>query len=845
VTKCPNCSGENADTQRFCGECGTPLPAADPHTQGYPGPGETARLPTADLASGMVFAKRYQVIEELGAGGMGRVYRVLDRKLDEEIALKLIRPEIASDRATIERFADELKLARQVVHKNVARMFDLNEEGGTPFITMEYVRGENLKRLIRKVGRLDPWQAIPVACGVCEGLAEAHRLGIVHRDLKPQNVMIDEDGQAKIMDFGLARLLKADDRTRKEGTEGTPAYISPEQAKGASVDGRSDIYSLGVLIYEMLTGSVPFKGSTAQEIVQKHLTEPPRDPRELNPGISPGLSQAVLRCLEKDPGARFASAAEVRQTLDCLPAPPRGGAGFEEKASPVPKGRRPARMAAIAAAVVVAGCLIYVLTRVPPKPPAVSTIAVLPVSDISPTPARTDLGRPLQEAIATGLAGDPRLTVVSQLTVDSVDTKGKNTKEVARRFKADYLLQLSLMDEPPTVHLKAVLINAVSDRPARTYEFTRETGDLTSAKEEFAKAVAMVLPWDIVEDRRRKAAKGVSSSLDARVLYHEAMTLMEDVYQPGRDEGVFEAAVGKYTKALQLDPNYTLALWALGNAYESRYNNVPREERDPGDLDRLYGYYLQAFSKDPDSAETNVGLGWAHFNKGEFTKAYDFFKNALRLEPRSAVVNLDAGAFLRSIGLYKQAVRYLARAEKIDPHDLEPLSQISQCLMCMGRFGEAAARSATVVAKAPSDVGVRHLHALQLTLAGRLEEAEKEIEAMRRLDPDFKHLPMTEALLAAARGEKDKALSLRKGAEYLQIQGTCFYLLLGMKEEAVANIEAGIAKGFEMTGAYLYSYPALAQPDCFDGLRGLPRFQEILRKQKDSYLRDLKRFEKL
>ncbi len=197
MSKCPNCSGDNSDTQRFCGECGTPLSPGTPAPPADPSLAETVRLPAAELPAGTVFADRYQIIEELGAGGMGRVYRVLDKTLGEEIALKLIRPEIASERETFGRFKTELKLAREVVHKNVARMFDFNEEDRIPYITMEYVRGENLKQLIRKVGRLFAGQAIPIACQICEGLAEAHRLGIVHRDLKPQNIMIDEDGQAR------------------------------------------------------------------------------------------------------------------------------------------------------------------------------------------------------------------------------------------------------------------------------------------------------------------------------------------------------------------------------------------------------------------------------------------------------------------------------------------------------------------------------------------------------------------------------------------------------------------------------------------------------------------------
>jgi len=323
------------------------------------------------------------------------------------------------------------------------------------------------------------------------------------------------------------------------------------------------------------------------------------------------------------------------------------------------------------------------------------------------------------------------------------------------------------------------------------------------------------------------------------------MAAMEEVYLPARDETVFAAAVGKYEKALALDPDYALALWALGNAYESRYNNTPRTERDPGDLDRLYDYYLRAFAKNPDSAETNVGLGWAHFNKGEFPRAYEFFKNALRLEPRSAIVNLDAGAFLRSIGLYAPAMRYLARAAALAPHDPDPPLLRSQCLMSLGRFDEAAEASGRIVGKAPANIGFRHIHALHLALAGRPEEADREVAAMRGMDPKFKYLSMTEAVIAAARGEKDKALSLKGETGSLHMPGTMLYVLLGMKNEAVANIEAGISRGFEGTGEYLYSYPSLVKNPGFEALRSLPRFREVLKKQKEVYLRDLKKFERL
>ncbi len=320
--KCPRCGIENPAGKRFCGECGATLDASSPSAAppvapdaGAAARSQTMSLPLQELASGAVFAGRYEVIEELGRGGMGRVYKVLDKEVREKLALKLLNPEVAGDDRTIERFRNELKLARRISHRHVCRMYDLDREEVSYYITMEYVAGEDLKSLIHRIGALPVGKAASIARQVADGLAEAHRLGIIHRDLKPQNIMIDRDGQAKVMDFGIARSIKAKGLTGAGVIVGTPEYMAPEQVDGKEPDRRSDIYALGVVLFETLTGRLPFEGDTPLAAAVKHKTELPPDPRKINPQISEDLKRIILKCLEKSREKRYQSADELVSDL--------------------------------------------------------------------------------------------------------------------------------------------------------------------------------------------------------------------------------------------------------------------------------------------------------------------------------------------------------------------------------------------------------------------------------------------------------------------------------------------------------------------------------------------------
>ncbi|MDO8703458.1 MAG: serine/threonine-protein kinase [Sulfuricaulis sp.] len=261
-----------------------------------------------------VLATRYELLDNLGEGGMGLVYRVRDRETNEILALKLLRPEIARDPAMMERFKDEIRLARRITHKNVSRIYDFNRVDGLAYITMEYVDGESLRAYLVRAGKMIPERVIDLARQIASGLGEAHARGVIHRDLKPENVMLARDGMVKLMDFGIARALGGN-TTTTQTVIGTPGYMAPEQSLGKAVDQRTDLYALGLILYECLTGRRAFSGATPVEVALKQLKERPLPPRKFMASTPAHLEAIVLRCLEKEPVRRFASAAELQRAL--------------------------------------------------------------------------------------------------------------------------------------------------------------------------------------------------------------------------------------------------------------------------------------------------------------------------------------------------------------------------------------------------------------------------------------------------------------------------------------------------------------------------------------------------
>jgi serine/threonine protein kinase len=535
--KCPNCRTENPGDSRFCSNCAGPLkePAS-----------KTIKSQTFEVSRGDLFAGRYEIIEMLGQGGMGKVFKAFDRKISEVVALKLIRPEIGVNEKAIERFKNELKIARKITHRNICRMHDLGEEGFIHYITMEHVAGEDLKRFIRRAGTLSSGKAIDIAKQVCEGLAEAHRQGVIHRDLKPQNIMIDQDGNAKIMDFGIARFVDTDRMTGSGVMIGTPEYMSPEQAELKDVDKRADIYSLGIVLYEMVSGRVPFDGETPLSIAMKHKTEKPRNVREWNTQVSAELAAVISKCMEKAPEDRFQNAEDLMEDLDKVEQDLSTAERVVPRKKPAPTKEMPVafqakKLIVPAAALVVFGLVTFAVLKFLPKKSG-------PPSPPSTTDASTALNMPAQGAVLPSVAPEKK----QEKKTGTEPAAKPGSKEVKTREKAAGPAEVEAKKEEPKTVAEARPGALEADISSASLAMARVTAARAQAQKEGIDAKTLF--FGLAEARSKEGQKYLNqnSYIDARSAFVISEKLFRTGMEKGGDEGRLKA-FRKYVENLRED----------------------------------------------------------------------------------------------------------------------------------------------------------------------------------------------------------------------------------------------------------------------------------------------------
>lgn len=805
----------------------------------------TAQIPIKELNRGSTLASRYEIIEELGKGGMGNVYRVLDKKINEEVALKLIKPVIATDENIVERFRNELKFARKITHKNVCRMYDLNEEEEILYITMEYVLGDDLKSIIRMVGQLNPRKAIFIAKQICEGLAEAHRLAIVHRDLKPRNIMIDKEGNARIMDFGIACSLKTKGITATGDMIGTPEYISPEQAEGEESDPRSDIYSLGVIIFEMVTGRAPFKGDTSLSIALMHKTETPPDPIEFNAQIPVDLSCLILKCMGKDKEKRYQRAEELFSDLNKIEKEistkdkiiPRRKPRIGIQRKPFLTFLLPTGL--LVAAIIILGYLFLGRILETGGMKWRNSIAVLPFEDTSQNKDQGPFCEEMTMAVIIKLSSCEGLKVIPYRTMSRYKDKVKSNKEIGKELDITTILVPYLKKEEEKIHIAAQLVNTNQDFVIKSFDYDEKFENVFEVQDKLSQDIADALDVPFIEERLKVLKQREPKNTKAYKYYIEGKHF-DRQYQDFNRPKDFEAAVQNYEKAIEIEEDFALAYWGLGNIYQARFVNKNKWK----DFELMVKNYMKSYQINQDLAEANVGLGWACFYKGDWDEAFKYYKIALELESTNPEVNYYVAGFFKDIGLYRKAIEFYSRAIEIDPTYKEYRRVCAQCYMKIGEFERAAELLKKALDFEPDDTFLRLFYARQLIMMKKYDEAKEEIARVEKFYPDKLGIQYSRAYIFAIKGEKEKALTIIKDLDiyYFTRLISSVYSILGMKDKAIENIQEVIEKGFYELQTYPYSYHVLIKNYFYDNLRDDPRFKEIIKKEKKKYQEKLKKY---
>ena len=715
---CARCGAELPDAATPCPFCPDSLaPLTRSGLDAVTEPTVEGGTPRLSFAPGQPFGDRYTVIEEIGAGGMGQVYKAVDRKLGKPVALKLIRPHVAARAGGPERFRRELALAREVTHPNVCRVHDLGEIDGILYISMEYIEGQPLDRLVQSVGHLSPRQTISLGRQICAGLEAVHERSIVHRDLKPGNIMIGRSGQALVMDFGMA-YQHGDHRLTDAGVVlGTMAYLSPEQARGLPTDPRSDVYAVGLMLYEMLTGRRPPGDGVVLPLALREPGERCPPPSRFAPEVHAALDGVVMRCLEREPARRYGSAGELEQALD------HAGAALSSGSSPLgtPQPRRSRSWTALVAAVVATAAAAAVLAQrpwqPPPLPAAPRSVAVLPLSYEGPK-EKAYFKDVLPLVMADGLRASRRLQVApfgSSRTFAADD----DARLVARQLGVQSVVQGKIGVQGDQYEI-AIRTTGDDGRLLWTRTIRGEVAGLLPRADQLSAELASVLGAEAAPPRASRPPQALEDYLGGRALL--------EGWDVDRNYARAEEA---FRKAIAADPTFAEAHAMLAMALWKHY----RETREVDRVREALEAAQRAVSLAPALPEGHLALGIVELGRGRSAEAADSFQKAQDLAPADDAVCRWIAEAYAALGRNAEAEGMYRRAIDLRPSYWENYNGEGTFFLAQGRLPDAKEMFQRVIELRPdSDIGYTNLAGAHI-LGGELKEAEPLLHAALRIKP--------------------------------------------------------------------------------------------------------------
>jgi serine/threonine-protein kinase len=781
----------------------------------------------------------FEVIEKLGEGGMGVVYKARDTHLDRFVALKLLRPDAVSDPERRRRFVQEAKSASALNHPNIMHIYDIDESDGSLFIAMEYVNGLTLERAIQE-GGLRLQENLRWAAQIADGLAAAHAAGIVHRDLKPSNIMVTPQGLVKILDFGLAKLMEPAVNESQEtatvhahkGTAegvviGTAAYMSPEQAEGRKVDARSDVFSFGAVLYELMTGQQAFRGSTRMATISSVIRDEPAAISSISPGTPAELDRMVQRCMRKDPERRAQNMADIKVQLEEIREETASGIRPPPIAQPPEAPRSRVSKKAVwsaAALLLIVGIAAAVWWRVSQqRGQKIDSLAVLPFVNVGGEPNTEYLSDGITESIINNLSQLPSVRVMARSTVFRYKGRDNDPQKAGKELGVRAVLAGRLLQRGDTLTVDAELVDVETGTQLWGSQYRQKLADLLNVQESISNEIAGKLQVRLAGAGAVASAHRPTSNPEAYRLYLEGMYQSRKYTREGVQKG-FES----FQKAIALDPNYALAYTgiAFGSAVAEDWMFPPRD---------IMPRAKEAVDK---ALAIDSNLGLAHSMKGYIAFFYDYdialaereMKRGVELDPNDEDGHGFYSWFLVATKRFDEGIAEAERGRQAIPFGVDSNFFLSQQLYFAHRYDQSILQSQSSM-KFLGDIWFEHeILGWAYEAKGDLTRAIGEIELARKEEPTIAEPLASLGHAYALAGRKDEA---RKVIEELREMSKKYhvppytvalvYSALNEKEAAFAELE----KAWGERSWYLID---LAVDPQIDNLRDDPRFKDLLRR---------------